>query len=166
MKSTLVQSIKLGALAFAALTAAPMLIGCGGGAETRTPDQWQQEVGNEIATKTADLRACYRQAGGSAKASVGLTITATPSDDATATLVTAKEVSLTDPAGAAAGPIADCVATALKGLPLPTPSDTNIGDGAWHVTFDPSQLDPTAPVPAAAPAPAAAAAAPAMKPAS
>ncbi|MEO8873949.1 MAG: hypothetical protein ABI461_00045 [Polyangiaceae bacterium] len=143
MKTTLVQSMKL-VLAFAAIGAAPVLIGCGGGSQTRTADQWQQEVGNEIGTKTADLRACYRAAGGSAKTSVGLVITATPSSDATATLVSAA-----DPASA--GPIADCVATALKGLPLP-PGDSNIGDGTWHVTFDPAQLDPTAPIPPAAPA--------------
>jgi hypothetical protein len=150
--------MKLGVLAFAA---APALIACGGGAETRTPDQWQQEVGNEVAAKTADLRACYRAAGGSAKQSIALTITATPSDDATATLMTAKAATLQDPSGANGGAVADCVANALKGLPLPTPSDSNIGDGVWHVTFDPTQLDPTAPVPPAAPAPAAAAPPPA-----
>jgi hypothetical protein len=141
--------MKLGVLVFAA---APALVACGGGAETRTPDQWQQEVGAEVAAKTADLRACYRQAGGSAKQSVALTITATPSSDATAMLSTTKAATMQDPTGAAGGPVADCVANALKGLPLPTPSDSNIGDGAWHVTFDPSQLDPTAPVPPAGPA--------------
>jgi hypothetical protein len=144
--------MKLGVLVFAA---APALIACGGGAETRTPDQWQQEVGAEVAAKTADLRACYRAAGGSAKQSIALTITATPSSDATATLSTSKASATTDPNSS--GPVADCVANALKGLPLPTPSDSNIGDGTWHVTFDPTQLDPTAPVPPAAPGPAAAA---------
>jgi hypothetical protein len=150
--------MKLGVLAFAA---APLLIACGGGAETRTPDQWNQEVGALVAAKTADLRACYRAAGGSAKQSIALSITATPSSDATATLSTVKAGTLQDPTGAAGGPVADCVANALKGLPLPTPSDSNIGDGTWHVTFDPTQLDPTAPVP---PAPAAAAPQPSMAP--
>jgi hypothetical protein len=143
--------MKLGVLAFAGLST--VLIGCGGGSQTRTPDQWQAEVGKAIDGKTADLRACYRQAGAGQKTSVPVTITATPSDDATATMSVSS-----DPSAAALG---DCVTKALAGLPLPA-GDSNIGDGAWKVTFDPSQLDPTAPVP---PAPAAAAPPPPPPPA-
>jgi hypothetical protein len=142
--------MKLGVLAIATMSAAAVLIGCGGGAETRTPDQWQQEVGAEIGAKTADLRACYRQAGAAgAKSSVAVSVTATPSSDPTATLSVSRDAA--DPTAAANGALADCVNKALAGLPLPTPNDSNIGDGAWHVTFDPAQLDPTAPVPPAAP---------------
>jgi hypothetical protein len=148
---TILNTMKLGVLAFAGIAAVSTMIGCGGGSQTRTADQWQQEVGKEIDGKTADLRACYRNAGASAKTSVGLTITATPSDDATATLAVAKSTSLTDPSAANSGALGDCVTKALSGLPLPA-GDSNVGDGAWKVTFDPSQLDPTAPVPAAAPA--------------
>lgn len=165
MKTTLFSQmkpfVKSGLLAFAGIAAASMMIGCGGGSQTRTPDQWQQEVGKEIDGKTADVRACYRQANATAAASVPVTITATPSDDATATLTVSKAVTLADPTGASSGALGDCVVKALSGLPLPA-GDTNVGDGAWKVTFDPSQIDPTAPVPAAAPA--AAAPPPAMAP--
>jgi hypothetical protein len=151
VKTTLINSMKLGVLAFAGIAAVSTMIGCGGGSQTRTADQWQQEVGKEIDGKTADLRACYRNAGASAKTSVPLTITATPSDDATATLSVAKASAVTDPSAANSGALGDCVSKALQGLPLPA-GDSNVGDGAWKVTFDPSQLDPTAPVPPAAPA--------------
>ncbi len=162
MKNTFFSQMKLGVLAFSGIAAASMMIGCGGGSQTRTPDQWQQEVGKEIDGKTADVRACYRNANMTAGTSVPLTITATPSDDATATLSVAKAATAADPTGASSGALGDCVVKALSGLPLPA-GDTNIGDGAWKVTFDPSQIDPTAPVPAA---PAAApAAAPMMAPA-
>ncbi len=152
---TILNSMKLGVLAFAGIAAVSTMIGCGGGSQTRTPDQWQQEVGKEIDGKTADVRACYRNANQTGAASVPVTITATPSDDATATLAVAKTPSVADPTGAASGALGDCVVKALSGLPLPA-GDTNIGDGSWKVTFDPTQIDPTAPVPAApaaAPAP-------------
>jgi hypothetical protein len=142
--------MKLGVLAFAGIASVAGMTGCGGGSQTRTADQWQQEVGKEIDGKTADLRACYRQAGAAGqKQSSALTITGTPSDDATATLsVSRAGADLTTAA------LDDCVTKALAGLPLPA-GDSNIGDGTWKVTFDPAQLDPTAPVPAAAPAAAA-----------
>ena len=146
--------MKLGVLAFAGVAAvSTMLIGCGGGSQTRTADQWQQEVSKEIDGKTADIRACYRQGNATGAAAVPLTITATPSDDGTGTLAVSKAATASDPTGAASGALGDCVTKALQGLPVPA-GDSNIGDGAWNVKFDPTQLDPTAPVP---PAPAAAA---------
>ena len=155
MKTSLLNSIqpffKRGVLAFAGVAAVAVMTGCGGGSQTRTADQWQQEVGKEIDAKTADVRACYRQAGAAGqKQSTALTITGTPSDDATATLSVSR--ASVDPGSAA---LDDCVTKALAGLPLPA-GDSNIGDGTWKVTFDPAQLDPTAPVPPAAPAAAAA----------
>jgi hypothetical protein len=148
--SQMVNQMKLGVLAVAGLAAVSTMIGCGGGSQTRTADQWQQEVGKEIDGKTADLRACYRQSGNPQHAATtALTITGTPSDDATATLSVSRASATVDPGSAA---IDDCVTKALAGLPLPA-GDSNIGDGTWKVTFDPAQLDPTAPVPPAAAAP-------------
>ncbi|MEO7110027.1 MAG: hypothetical protein ABI183_06290 [Polyangiaceae bacterium] len=154
MKTVLLNQMKLGVLAFAGVAAVAGMTGCGGGSQTRTADQWQQEVGKEIDGKTADLRACYRQSGNPHQvATTALTVTGMPSDDATSTLSVSR--ASVDPGSAA---LDDCVTKALAGLPLPA-GDSNIGDGTWKVTFDPAQLDPTAPVPPAAPA---AAAPPAM----
>jgi hypothetical protein len=96
----------------------------------RSPEEYRDATAALLATKTADVKACYD---GALKTTPGLSGTVTVHFK-----VEKKTGKLTDvqatPTGAAAPALSDCVVNALNGLTL-DPPDARTGDATFEYSF-------------------------------